>query len=355
MRSTSDTAAFDTGSADALGFDLDSNTMDALADVGASPTLPDQDNDGVPDSADIAPDDPELPGTVAVNRVYACTEDELWSLDPKTYALEFESFFDWPADGNIHRMTDLAIDQWGVLYGVSFSTLYTCHPKNGICTQVGELPLALNALTLVPGLELGEDSDVLIGIGGGGEWLRLDLVGTSFSSTELVTTANPIPRAVTRTFCRPRNIRIRNRIGEVDDYIVSGPVDGYNHREVGRVDGFTAIYGLAGWNQRVRIDESGTVSVSIPTPEPSSRRSPVPKKWWALPFRRYYQQAGNPHFLGLLSFAVLQLRRSFIPLLATAHPNIRRDAAANSAVTEDMHGTRPPPARYRTCSNTWVK
>ena len=284
MRVANDTTVFDANTVDSQGIDVGSNTMDALADAGAPPSLPDQDSDGVPDSADIAPNDPELPGTVAANRVYACTEDELWSLDPKTYALEYETFFDWPSDGNIHRMTDLAIDQWGVLYGVSFSTLYTCHPKTGICTQVGELPLALNALTLVPGSEIGEDSDVLIGIGGGGEWLRLDLVGASFASTQLGKYGSPYTSsgdayssAGLGTFASV------NRTEEVDDYIIEiDPSTGTVIREVGRVDGFTAIYGLAGWNQRAfAFDESGTISVlDTDTGVIITTVTSVPKKWW---------------------------------------------------------------------------
>jgi hypothetical protein len=216
--------------------------------------------------------------------VYAHTEDELWTFSVKTYQLDFACFFDWPADANPHKMTDLAIDRWGVLYGVSFKGLYTCHPTTCACTSVGELPDGFNALTLVPRGVLDPERDVLVGISGGGGWYRLDLQGTVFAGTLLGSygegyTSSGDAYAIKGVGA----FATVNKGSELDDYLVEvEPTTGAVLREIARLEGLRNVYGLAGWTDRaMAFDEGGKIVViETATGHVLKVLQDTPKKWW---------------------------------------------------------------------------
>jgi len=256
-------------------------------DAGPEPTAPpadDSDGDGVPDEVDLFPQDPGLPGTARDNVVFAHTEDELWTLSVKTYQLDFACFFDWPADGGIHKMTDLAIDRWGVLYGVSFKDLYTCHPTTCACTKIGDLPEGFNALTLVPPGVLDPTRDVLVGISGGGGWYRLDRSGEVFTSTLLGSYGEAYTSSGDAYAIRDVGaFATVNKGTEIDDWLVEvDPATGAVLREIARLDGLRNVYGLAGWTARaMAFDEGGTVVViDTATGTVVKKIQDTPKKWW---------------------------------------------------------------------------
>lgn len=261
-------------------------------DVGEPPPLlKDSDNDGIPDVADLYPNDKDLPGTAYGGVVYAHTADELWRMDVKTYKLDFVAFFGWPADGNVHEMTDIAIDRYGVLYGVSFSAVYTCHPQKGGCLHIGTLPSSYNALTFVPQGLLDDDKDVLIAIGGGGEWTRLDRVGDTFVPTVLgsygglyTSSGDAYSIKGVGTYATV------NKSGDSSDWLVAvHPATGHVTAEVGRLDGFGAMFGLAGWTDRAfGFDETGAVViVDTETGTVVNTIQSVPKAWWGAGVRTY--------------------------------------------------------------------
>jgi hypothetical protein len=153
--------------------------------LDVQPPPPDDDGDGIPDSADPFPADATRPGRAMPSTVYMHTASELFSMDVKMYKVTWLGNFQWPDDGGVHKMTDIAIDRWGVLYGVSFDRLYVCHPFTAECWGQGSLPDGFNGLTLVPKGVLG-DEDVLIGVSGAGHWFRLEPApGGTVSVTEL--------------------------------------------------------------------------------------------------------------------------------------------------------------------------
>jgi hypothetical protein len=264
-------------------------------DTGTAPDLweppppPDLDHDGVPDEADLFPSDPNKPGTAFGGLVYAQTADELWTMDVKTYKLSFQAFFGWPSDGNLHEMTDIAIDRYGVLYGVSFSALYTCHPQSGACDRVGTLPSSYNALTFVPAGLLDEDADVLVAIGGGGEWTRFDRQGDQMIPTVLgsygdlySSSGDAFSIAGVGTYATV------NKDGEDDDWLVAvHPASGHVTAEIGRMNGFSRLYGLAGWTDRVfGFDETGAVLVVDTTiGQVVNTIQTTPKTWWGAAVR----------------------------------------------------------------------
>jgi len=253
-------------------------------DEPAPPAGPDADHDGVPDEADLFPSDPALPGVARDNVVYAHTEDELWTLSVKTYQLDFACFFDWPFDDNPHRMTDLAIDRWGVLYGVSFKGLYTCHPTTCQCTKVGDLPDGFNALTMVPWGVLEPDRDVLVGISGGGGWYRLDRDGDAFTATQLGSYGEGYTSSGDAYAIKDVGaFATVNKGAELDDFLVEvDPATGTVLREIAQLDGLANVYGLAGWTDRaMAFDEGGTIVViETATGEVVKVLEDTPKKWW---------------------------------------------------------------------------
>jgi hypothetical protein len=250
------------------------------------PKGPDGDKDGIPDQFDLFPDDASLPGVVLDNTVYMHTKDELWTLNVKTYKLDFAAFFQWPSDGNLHRMTDIAIDRWGVLYGVSFDALYVVHPANGQCWRAGTLPENFNALTMVPRGVLDPDRDVLVGVSGGGGWYRLDpkdgtleYEGTLLGEygTPYTSSGDAYSIADYGTFASV------NKAGEAVDYLVEvNPANGNVLRELTRLDGYTNVYGLAGWRGRAMAFDEGGAIIIVDTNDGTVLQKLVdtPKQWW---------------------------------------------------------------------------
>ena len=254
-----------------------------------APVLDDADQDGVPDDADLFPNDPDLPGLAYGGVVYMQTADELWRMDVKTYQLTFIAFFQWPSDGSSHQMTDIAIDRYGVLYGVSFDALYTCHPKTGACHRVATLPDGYNALTFVPAGLLDADRDTLVAIGKGGEWTRLDRQGDQLVPTVLGTygaiygsSGDAYSIAGVGTYATV------NKSGDGDDWLVAvHPATGHVTKEIGRLTGFTALFGLAGWTDRAfGFDETGAILVvDTKSGEVVNVIQTTPKEWWGAAVR----------------------------------------------------------------------
>ncbi|MFO0744474.1 MAG: hypothetical protein U1F43_02225 [Myxococcota bacterium] len=241
-----------------------------VCDDGVDPSDPrchDTDLDGVPDHDDLWPDDPERPGTVAESTVYANTWAELYRLGVKTHPIELQCAFEFPDDGGTHGMTDIAVDRWGVLYGITFDRLYVIHPRTCECTWLANLDGAWNGLTFLPRGTLDPDDDVLVGLTVGGAWFRLDIAdgvavstllgslgegrgssGDAFSVVELGTYAVA-----------------DHGEGTVDELAVIDPTTGAIASVIGPIGHYTAIYGLAGWYEMAfAFDEDGDV-LSIDT------------------------------------------------------------------------------------------
>lgn len=291
-RETPEDAIVDVASPTDTGSPVDAGApADTAPDAGPPPLLVDSDNDGIPDVADLFPFDKDLPGTAYGGVVYAHTADELWRMDVKTYKLDFVAYFGWPADGGVHEMTDIAIDRYGALYGVSFSAVYSCHPQKGKCLRVGTLPTTYNALTFVPQGLLDEDKDVFIAIGGGGEWTRLDRTGDTFAATILgkygaIYTSSGDAYSIKGV----GTYATVNKSGDASDWLVAvHPATGHVTAEIGRLDGFSAMYGLAGWTDRAfGFDESGAVVVvDTGTGKVVNTIQSTPKKWWGAGVRTY--------------------------------------------------------------------
>jgi hypothetical protein len=169
----------------------------------------DMDGDGIPNEEDGWPEDGEMPGTGLLDTVYAQTSTKLFSFNINSEQLwMIGNFTDAENPGfNVTSVTDIALDRYGVLYAITFTKMYTCHPQTAKCTFLAYLPTSFNGLTLIPMSNVTEDlgcppnqgaawvdngwgcvpggsafEDIIVGISGGGVWYWLEVNGQSVTS-----------------------------------------------------------------------------------------------------------------------------------------------------------------------------
>mgnify|MGYP001272095309 CR=1 FL=1 len=229
---------------------------------------PDSDGDGIPDPLDPAPEDADSPGIALEQTIYGHTSKKLYTVDVKSYAVTEIGNFKWPADGGGHLMTDIAIDQYGILYGVTFDRLYRCHPQTADCELLGKLLQSFNGLTVVPAGTVEPDKESLIGIANSGSWYQLKVNGGQVTQITLgkydagySSSGDAYSIAGIGTFAAV------NKSGTATDYLIQiDPKDGSLIKEIGPIsDGnknYPSVYGLAGWTARAfAFDASGDILV----------------------------------------------------------------------------------------------
>ncbi len=131
----------------------DSNDDASASDTAGGPDVVEM--DAVDDMAvdTVEPDVPasDTPTPVSVV-VYAHTADQLYSVNPVTFAVTLIGTFRWPSDPYNHQMTDIAITADGSMWGVTFNGLYRISPTTAACNTVAGLTgsILFNALSFVP-------------------------------------------------------------------------------------------------------------------------------------------------------------------------------------------------------------
>ena len=185
--------------------------------------------------------DRALPDTV-----YAHTSQTLHALDVKTLTLNLISNFSFD-NFDDHSITDIAFDRSGVMWAVSFDSLWICHPRTGECRRQGFLPSQFNGLTFIPGELFGELRDMLIGISVEGDWHRLSvsngLVESMVIGSYLIDTSSGDAFSIDGV----GTYAAVNREGVADDIIIT--VDPQNLSQTSDVitlNGYTRVFGLAG-------------------------------------------------------------------------------------------------------------
>lgn len=133
------------------------------------------------DVSDDAPIEPPA-GPAAV---YGHSSSTLYKVDPEALdAIELGPFQE-DGGGSIGDMTDIALDKDGVMYGVTFSTLYRIDyaAKPPKCTRLASLGTQFNGLTMIPAGMLDETKEVLVGVANDGGWWRVDVASGATSAT----------------------------------------------------------------------------------------------------------------------------------------------------------------------------
>lgn len=120
-----------------------------VSDDTTVPPLPDVEEPPPEDTGDVLEDD--IP--IAREPIYINEGGRLWSWDPEADALSaVGNFFD--ESGRVDGITDIAIDSEGRLYGCTFDTLYQIDPETAEATYIGSMAVGAAGLTFVDGDQL---------------------------------------------------------------------------------------------------------------------------------------------------------------------------------------------------------
>ena len=244
---------------------------------------PDIDLDGIPNAWDPAPEDPNWPGRALPDTVYAHTDLDLFALGVKAFRLDRVAPFTFDTEGN-HRVTDIAFDSAGVLWAITFNTLWICHPQTSECRSQGRLPFTnFNGLTFLPGELFESERDVLVGIDIPGAWRRLIFTDGGEIDDELIgiypnesSSGDAFSIEGVGTFASVKRAGVNSDIivrvdptspNRVEDFVV--------------LEGYQKIYGLAGWRGALfAFDEGGTIlRVDLNSREVMPLNT-QPEAWW---------------------------------------------------------------------------
>jgi hypothetical protein len=259
---------------------------DGLGDA-CDPNDDDPDRDGVPTQADPFPDDGARPGVAPPNTVYAHTSKELFRMDVKTMTLVSVARFKWPGNASDTRMTDIAIDRHGVVWGVSFDDVFVIDPRTAECWRMGLLPQSFNGLTYVPGAVTGRADDMLVGIALEGVWWRIELNPANNNASVTLSrlgeygagwgsSGDVFSIVDVGTFASiDKDVATPDQLAEVD------PATGLMTRLIGPIGSSSSVHGLAGWSGRVfAFDESGDLLVLDTATGNVTSRTRTPHAWW---------------------------------------------------------------------------
>jgi hypothetical protein len=245
------------------------DVLNGTGTVGCAPvttvsvqcSLTDSDGDDIPDLADPFPNDPNTPGVAQPNTVYPQTSSQLFTMDVNNFAINLVGTFH--GSGFSGSVTDVAVDQYGVLYAVTFTDLYTCNPNTAECWHLATLPQSFNGLTMVPPGTLHPFLDTLVAIANSGAWYKVAVSNGQAQLTQIGQYGSGYSSSGDAF-----SIMGVGTFGSVDwtgapasDVIVSvDPLTGAVQSQVGPVTGYHSLYGLAGWSGEVYgFDASGAV------------------------------------------------------------------------------------------------
>jgi hypothetical protein len=157
------------GAADQLGADAgagdDADGTQAFPDGFFDPPDSGGDDDAGGQSDALVPPGP-------VGELYAHTATQLYRLDIASNEMVLVG--DWAFDKKEGKVTDIALDRYGVLYAISHDDLFVCDRLTAKCAWKLALPTSFNGLTFVPEGILDPTTEALVGMGDDGSWNHID-------------------------------------------------------------------------------------------------------------------------------------------------------------------------------------
>ncbi|MSQ84251.1 MAG: hypothetical protein EXR77_15435 [Myxococcales bacterium] len=133
------------------------------------------------DSADTGPVDTGPVGGMGLEVVYAHSSSQLFKLDKGLFSLVGAFQFDKKSG----QVTDIALDDDGDLFAVTFNDVFACDKGSASCKWLATLPQSFNGLTFVPKDVLVPGKAALIGIANSGDWNLIEVVGNTAKVTKL--------------------------------------------------------------------------------------------------------------------------------------------------------------------------
>ncbi|RMG99498.1 MAG: hypothetical protein D6705_02940 [Deltaproteobacteria bacterium] len=236
----------------------------------------------IPDPDDPFPMDPDKPGDTALPyKVYAHTSSTLYTMDVDApYDIVQVGGFTY--DMSPGSMTDIAIDRFGVLYGVTFNDLFVCNAATAECWWLADLPTSFNGLTMVPPGVLDPSDDTLIAIANDGSWHRVDINGNMIQLTQIgsygagyTNDGDAFSIQGVGTFGATNKAGVTGTV-----IVVSDPMTGMVQSDLATLP-VSNVWGLAGWEGDIfAFDSSGQVLRIDPvTAQVSTIKMGTPS-WW---------------------------------------------------------------------------
>ncbi|MBM4342712.1 MAG: hypothetical protein FJ100_04985 [Deltaproteobacteria bacterium] len=130
--------------------------------------------------AEVAPDAVPV-GDKGLEVVYAHSSSQLYKFENKTFSLVGGFNFDKFSG----QVTDIALDDTGALYAVTFGDVFACDKATAACKWLATLPQSFNGLTFVPKDTAVPGKAALIGIANSGDWNLIEVQGGSAKVTKL--------------------------------------------------------------------------------------------------------------------------------------------------------------------------
>lgn len=169
-----DTAGDSAGDAEVA--DAGGTAPDAAADVGGSDAA-----DAGPDTDDVAAEVEPPPQPKGLDAIFAHSSSQLYKLDKNVFT--FIGAFGF--NKNAGQVTDIALDDTGKLFAITFGDLFECDKTTAMCTWLATLPQSFNGLTFVPKDTAVAGKPALIGIANSGDWNLIDVAGGTAKITKL--------------------------------------------------------------------------------------------------------------------------------------------------------------------------
>jgi predicted small lipoprotein YifL len=204
-----------------------------------------------PPPLDVRPVDGDTPGTVLV---YAHSDDTLYTVDPTSRMVQRIGMFQFPMDGNMHSMTDLAVDAMGRITGVTEDALYTIDPLTARCTLIRALPVAdrrvFVGLTWLPAGVLDAGAEVLLGGATDGSLWRINATTGQTARVGMLPSGWGISGDLVSIRGAATYATVRRTTGTstTDTLVTLTFGSSVQMRTIGEV-GFRSLYGLGYWRQ----------------------------------------------------------------------------------------------------------
>jgi len=220
---------------------------------------------------------------VLQGRIYAHTSSQLYTMEVEPpYNIAFVGNFSFP-NGSNGQVTDVAIDQYGVLYAVTFDDFFVCDPDNAACYYLGDLPESHNALTFVPPGTVDANDDALIGIANSGSWRHLELNGNQVMFNALgaygggyTSSGDSFSIDGVGTYSS-----VNDNNGFTDVIVEVDPLTGMVLNEIATLNPYSDTYGLAGWEGAIfAFDASGDVLLIDPDSGTVEVINDTAQTWW---------------------------------------------------------------------------
>jgi len=210
--------------------------------------------------------------------VYAHTASELYRVDPDTLAVTRIGAFAW--SNGADQMTDLAIDNTGLMIGISFSSVYRIDPATAQATRLSSaLTGGFNGMSFVPAAMLGATGeDVLVGTrNSDGVVSRIDpMTGqvTTIGNMSGFTSSGDIVAAGGTT--------IQTADGGLgSDRLVRLAPQTFAATAIGTSIGFSEIWGVAFWKSQIfGFTSSGEFITIDPTTGAGTLVESDGPAWW---------------------------------------------------------------------------